>query len=36
MEDLAKIKQKTKLKVKKYKTEIKAFDLNRQHIREWL
>ena len=35
IDDLVKIRQKSKLKVRKYKSEIKIFDLNRQQIKEW-
>ena len=34
LEDLAKIRR-SKLKVKKYKSEVKIFDLNLQQIKEW-
>lgn len=35
IDDLVKIRQKAKLKVRKYKSQIKIFDLNRQQIKEW-
>ncbi len=34
IEDLVKIK-KRRLKVKKYRSEVKILDLNRQQIKEW-